>query len=66
MESSTSFARRLNHDATFDSICTRCYQTIASADSESLLLFFEQAHECDHNGRHNQTAASSLRSGYQD
>jgi len=45
-----SFARRPNHDASIDSICTRCYQTIASADSPGDLEVHERTHQCDPNG----------------
>ncbi len=49
MTSSIAFARRHNEDATIDSICTRCYQTIASERTESNLLNAEQRHACDPN-----------------
>jgi len=50
-----SFARRRNHDASIDLICTKCYQTIASADNASDLEVYEQAHQCDPNGEFNQS-----------
>jgi len=34
MTSIVSFARRLNPDSSLDSICTKCYQTVASAQCE--------------------------------
>jgi hypothetical protein len=49
-----SFARRPNHDSTIDSICTKCYQTIASADNASDLVAYEETHVCDPNGEFNQ------------
>lgn len=49
-----SFARRQNRDASVDSICTRCYQTIASADNASELASLEQSHVCNLNGEFNQ------------
>jgi hypothetical protein len=50
MTSFVSFARRQNHDATTDSICTRCYQTIASSENASDLAVYEEAHLCDPKG----------------
>ena len=43
------FARRLNPDKSIDSICTKCFQTIASEDSESELIAHEIRHSCDLN-----------------
>ena len=62
-----SFARRRNHDASSDSICTRCYQTIASAGSVSDLTAYEEAHLCDPNGEFNrpQIDTSQRRASYQ-
>ncbi len=42
-----SFARRHNTDTTIDSICTRCYQTVASEQVETNLTSAEQLHSCD-------------------
>jgi hypothetical protein len=53
MTSLVSFARRQNHDSSIDSICTKCYQTIASAESLSGLATAEQSHLCDPNGEFN-------------
>jgi hypothetical protein len=55
-----SFARRQNHDASIDSICTKCYQTIASADSPRDLEAHEQAHRCDPNGEFKLQRENSL------
>ena len=41
------FAHRRNSDASIDSICTTCFQTIASEDSESKLIAHEECHLCD-------------------
>ncbi len=57
-----SFARRQNRDASIDSICTRCYQTIASADTPGDLEVYERTHQCDPNGEFNQPHADSRRS----
>jgi len=43
------FARRRNRDRSVDSICTKCYRTVASADRENELIPHEQSHECDAN-----------------
>jgi hypothetical protein len=53
MTSFVSFARRQNHDSSIDSICTRCYQTIASADSANGLTNAEEGHRCNPNGEFN-------------
>jgi hypothetical protein len=50
-----SFARRQNHDSSIDSICTKCYQTVASADNMNGLAVAEQGHLCDPNGEFTQT-----------
>jgi hypothetical protein len=47
-----SFARRQNHDASIDSICTTCYQTIASGETEAGLEAAENGHGCDPNGEY--------------
>ena len=46
LENST-YRHRTNRDGTFDSICPRCYRTIASADKEQHLFMAERIHECD-------------------
>jgi len=47
MASFICFARRRNHDSTVDSICTRCYQTIASGQDDLTLSSAEESHQCD-------------------
>jgi hypothetical protein len=54
MTSFISFARRRNHDSSIDSICTKCYQTIASAENESTLTACEETHLCNPNAEFNQ------------
>jgi hypothetical protein len=49
MTSFISFARRRNQDSTIDSICTKCYQTIASGINDSSLTSAEESHLCDLN-----------------
>jgi hypothetical protein len=49
MTSLVSFARRRNPDSTIDSICTKCYQTIACGQSDSSLASAEENHLCDLN-----------------
>jgi len=41
------FAHRRNPDASIDSICTSCFQTVASEDSEDKLIAHEERHSCD-------------------
>ena len=43
---SSKFARRHNDDGTVDSICLNCFQTAATADSESQLQALESQHSC--------------------
>jgi hypothetical protein len=43
-----SFAKRYNHiDSSVDSICMKCYKTVASANSVSELANAEDTHVCD-------------------
>jgi hypothetical protein len=49
MTSFVSFARRRNRDSSLDSICTKCYQTVASARYEHELETAEKNHICDPN-----------------
>lgn len=41
------FAHRQNEDNSLDSICTRCFATIASAENEGELTSNESIHKCD-------------------
>jgi hypothetical protein len=41
------FARRRNKNSSMDSICTKCFLTIASAGSEEELVPHEEKHICD-------------------
>jgi len=43
----TTFRHRHNQDGTFDSICSDCFLTIASANEEQKLYLLERIHECD-------------------
>jgi hypothetical protein len=45
--SATAFAHRHNLDGTWDSICTRCFLTIATEWAEDGLSMHEQRHDCD-------------------
>jgi hypothetical protein len=49
MTTFVSFARRQNHDSSIDSICTKCYQTVARACTVSELVAPEENHRCDPN-----------------
>jgi hypothetical protein len=42
-----AFAHRHNLDGTWDSICTKCFLTVASEWAEDGLLTHEQRHNCD-------------------
>src|ERR1700735_1914967 len=59
MTSLVTIVRRKNEDSTFDSICKRCYQTIAREQDEADLLSAEQAHTCDPNGEFSQRRIDS-------
>jgi hypothetical protein len=52
MATFVSFARRHNADSTIDSICARCYQTIAHERDEANLINPEQSHSCDPSGEY--------------
>jgi hypothetical protein len=41
-----NFPHRLNADYTYDSICTLCHLTVATAKIETKLSQHEQSHEC--------------------
>ena len=47
MTNLVSFTRRWNRDSSIDSICTKCYRTIASANREDELAVRERNHICD-------------------
>jgi hypothetical protein len=42
----TLFVHRCNFDKSYESICTKCYVTVAKADLEADLRRFEDAHIC--------------------
>lgn len=44
--SAAAFAHRHNSDGTWDSICTKCFLTIATERLENLLLVHEPHHDC--------------------
>lgn len=46
VKSNGSFVHRLNADGTIDSICLRCFITVASADSVQRVIESEQQHDC--------------------
>jgi hypothetical protein len=57
-----AFAHRQNSDASIDSICTTCFQTIASEDSEGQLIAHEERHSCDPYWQFSRTQVDSLQS----
>ena len=47
MTSFISFARKRKENFTFDSVCTRCYEVVASDQTEPVLAEAEQSHACE-------------------
>jgi hypothetical protein len=45
-----SFPHRTNPDGTFDSICPKCFVTVANAIHEMDLARFERCHVCERTG----------------
>jgi hypothetical protein len=45
-QSDRQFPHRLNGDGSYDSICTTCFRTVATAHSEEELAAEERMHEC--------------------
>jgi hypothetical protein len=43
-----TFPHRLNRDGSFDSICLKCFATIANTATEIELKARENIHTCDH------------------
>jgi hypothetical protein len=41
------FAKRRNSNRSIDSICTKCFLTVASASSDEELVAHEERHVCD-------------------
>ena len=41
-----TFLHRANRDGTFDSICLRCFHTIATETNEAALAGAEMEHQC--------------------
>jgi len=41
------FPHRHNSDGTYDSICNRCFETVAKVTTEADLRQFEASHVCD-------------------
>ena len=54
------FAKRQNWNSSIDSICTKCFQTIAPANIEMELAAREQKHTCDPFGAFSHTYAGSV------
>jgi hypothetical protein len=42
-----NFPHRFNADGSYDSICTLCHLTVATAKTEAHLLQHERSHKCD-------------------
>jgi len=47
MTTNGTFSHRINSDRTVDSICHKCFATVATAKHESELLAEEELHACD-------------------
>jgi hypothetical protein len=54
-----SFAKRRNSNRSIDSICTKCFLTVASVGSDEELVAHEEKHICDPFGAFSRTYASS-------
>lgn len=61
MTSFISFARRHNRDLSIDSICTKCYQTVASGKTVRELEDKEENHRCDASGEFGEEHINSQR-----
>jgi hypothetical protein len=42
-----NFPHRYNEGGSFDSICTLCHLTVATAKVEAALSLYERSHKCD-------------------
>jgi hypothetical protein len=42
-----NFPHRLNADGSYDSVCTLCHLTVATAKVEAALSHYERSHKCD-------------------
>jgi hypothetical protein len=55
------FPRRQNQDGSIDSICTKCFRTVANGQTEAYLLEQEKHHSCRvrdlHHIQHHQSHA---------
>jgi len=74
-KTNTGFPHRRNPDGTFDSICTQCFQTVATEATEAELIWAERTHNCrgfdlgqmlhrtdqERRSRYNRAAQQSLR-----
>jgi hypothetical protein len=45
-EATTFYPHRLNRDGTFDSICPRCFLTVAHTQTEAELFAYDRVHVC--------------------
>ena len=42
------FPHRLNRDGSYDSICLKCFATVANTQTEIELTAFDKSHACNH------------------
>jgi hypothetical protein len=43
-----TFPRRVNRDGSYDSICLKCFATVATTRTEIELAAFDAIHACNH------------------
>jgi hypothetical protein len=44
---STQYPHRRNRDGSYESICSKCYATVARAETDAELTEWDAAHVCD-------------------
>jgi hypothetical protein len=47
-EPNTFYPHRHNRDGTFDSICLKCFLTVAHTETEAELLAYDRVHVCQY------------------
>jgi hypothetical protein len=47
-ELNTFYPHRRNKDGTFDSICLKCFLTVAHTETEAELLAYDRVHVCNY------------------
>jgi hypothetical protein len=62
--SNPHFPHRHNDDGSHDSICTKCFLTVASVKDEAELVQFERDHVCDPALLHKFSQGNSFNSSF--